>query len=386
MKSKRVLFISVGYPPIDIGGAERQCKLQAEYLSQLGNRVSVVTQKVGFCFSIEMISGIKVYRIPRPRKKILGTLVYSINLGIFLFLKAWSTDVFHVHLANLQAEVAVLIGKITGTPVHVKLAAGGSVGEISRFRNVPFLKSRFGITRAESVQAISTEIANELVRLPVAKEKIVTIPNGVSIPQRRAIEAIRTLKREEERVSEDCTVFLFLGRISSYKGIEILIEAWKDRMQVSNSKLFIVGPIAIDSPLNLMVEDSSIIVKPGTLRPEDYLAMTDVFVLPSLGEGMSNSLLEAMSFGKAVIVTRVGAAEELIENNYSGLLVDPANVSQLKTALNTFLSDSILRKECGENAQKKCQEYAITNVASAIDIRYQQLLNQNKSFLRNFKN
>jgi glycosyltransferase involved in cell wall biosynthesis len=100
---------------------------------------------------------------------------------------------------------------------------------------------------------------------------------------------------------------------------------------------------------------------------------------------MSNSLLEAMSFGKAVIVTRVGAAEELIENNYSGLLVDPANVSQLKTALNTFLSDSILRKECGVNAQIKSQEYAITNVTSAIDIRYQHLLNQNKSFLRNFK-
>jgi glycosyltransferase involved in cell wall biosynthesis len=178
---------------------------------------------------------------------------------------------------------------------------------------------------------------------------------------------------------------LFLGRISSYKGIEILIEAWKDRTQVPNSKLYIVGPIAIDSPLNLIVEDSSIIVKPGTLKPEEYLAMTDVFVLPSMGEGMSNSLLEAMSFGKAVIATRVGAAEELIENNYSGLLVDPANVSQLKTALNAFLLDLILRKECGVNAQTKSQEYAITNVTSAIDSRYQQLLNQNKSFLRNFK-
>jgi glycosyltransferase involved in cell wall biosynthesis len=277
----------------------------------------------------------------------------------------------------MQAEVAVIMGKITRTPVHVKIAAGGKVGEISRIQAIPFFKNRFGITRADSVQAISKEIANELIQLNVAPEKIVTIPNGVSIPEKLDLQNLRASKRDAEGLVEECIVFLFLGRISNYKGIETLIIAWQKRNQANRSMLYIVGPPAVDAPFELVVSDPSIVVIPGTLNPQEYLAMTDIFVLPSLGEGMSNSLLEAMSCGKAVIVTRVGAADELIENYESGLLVEPGNSHQLEIAINTFLSNEELRRKCGLNALQKSKEYDIKDVVKIIDERYLTLMSKN---------
>ena len=78
----------------------------------------------------------------------------------------------------------------------------------------------------------------------------------------------------------------------------------------------------------------------------------DVFALPSLFEGMPNVVMEAMAHGTATVATRVNGAAEIIENDKTGLLVDPGNAQQLYLAVKELVLDEDKRKELGKNARK----------------------------------
>jgi len=374
MKKIRVVFVSVGYPPNDVGGAEKQCKLQAEHLASLGHDIQVVTPRFGYLPVFENINGIKVYRLPRPKQRYFGALIYALNLFVFLVVKSFSFDLIHVHLANLQAEIAVISGKIRRKPVHIKIAAGGYIGDIARTQTVPFLRSNYGIREAASVQAISEEIFRELMELGLSEEKVVKIPNGVLIPGNDELAISRERTRLDLNLSEDVVVFLYLGRISTYKGIDVLLEAWKLRAIKDNSHLYIVGPVAIDAPYEIRIDDLDVTFIKGTNIPLDYLAMADVYVSPSLAEGMSNSLLEAMSCEKAIIATRVGAAEEMIEHNRSGILIEAGNVTEIKKAIDRLTIDFETRHEYGTYARITASRYDIKKVIKILENRYVEIL------------
>jgi len=95
---------------------------------------------------------------------------------------------------------------------------------------------------------------------------------------------------------------------------------------------------------------------PGWMNQADVqklLSAADVLVLPSYGEGMAMSVLEAMSFGLCVVCTPVGALAEVIEDGVSGLLVQPGDVEGLAKALRRTLDDPDLRRRLGEGARSR---------------------------------
>jgi glycosyltransferase involved in cell wall biosynthesis len=124
----------------------------------------------------------------------------------------------------------------------------------------------------------------------------------------------------------------------------------------------------------LNIEERVIFV--GKVSPEEihfYHQLADVFVLPSLAEGISNSLLEAMSCGLAVVATRIGGNEEVIEDNVDGLLFPPGDTLELSKKLERLLLDGDLREHLGEKAREKMgKRYSFPLIAS----RYRELYNK----------
>jgi glycosyltransferase involved in cell wall biosynthesis len=108
----------------------------------------------------------------------------------------------------------------------------------------------------------------------------------------------------------------------------------------------------------------------------DLLAAADIFVLPSLWEGLPIGLLEAMSMGKAVIATNVDGTKEIIKNNENGLLIETSNLTQdLTEAILHLSTNENLRNQLGINAKKTIQEnFSASEMTKKIENLYAQVL------------
>ncbi len=180
----------------------------------------------------------------------------------------------------------------------------------------------------------------------VDRQKITILPNAT--PRPTAVLARRP--RVEVQLA-------FLGVLNRNKGVPDLIEA--------------LGALETPTPWLATIAGSGEIVDATTLakklgiedrvsfpgwvdakRIDEILRNADIFVLPSFIENLPMSIIEAMSFGLAVVATPVGAVEDIIEDGVTGLLVPPGDSVALAAALKTLIDAPALRKRLGDAAQK----------------------------------
>ncbi|MEK7742804.1 MAG: glycosyltransferase, partial [Elusimicrobiota bacterium] len=112
-------------------------------------------------------------------------------------------------------------------------------------------------------------------------------------------------------------------------------------------------------------------------RPDvrDWLSAFDVFVQPSLWEGLPNSLLEAMAIGLPVVATRVDGMPEVVRHEVSGLLCAPKDAQALANAVRDLASDPVQRRRLGESAQQIVGENFLTrDMIGAYETAYSKVL------------
>jgi glycosyltransferase involved in cell wall biosynthesis len=218
-----------------------------------------------------------------------------------------------------------------------------------------------------------------LVRLGVPEERIAVIPNGVDIqrysPGPSKIKAVLKAQR----------LFVYQGRVSTEKNIESLLKAWKQVKLGPDCKLIIVG----DGPLKLTLEpfygSKHGIIWWGFESDEnqriDILRGSDVFILPSLVEGLSLSLLEAMACGIACVATEVGADREALEGE-AGITIQPQGVSsQLRILLPLLRDQPTWTTLLGQKArQRTLERYSLTQNISLLEKLYVEVLGQHQSY------
>jgi glycosyltransferase involved in cell wall biosynthesis len=156
-------------------------------------------------------------------------------------------------------------------------------------------------------------------------------------------------------------VALFVGRLAPEKGIKFLLKAWKDVLkEFPQAQLLILGEgsekenlLAQTQRLNL----SESVEFKGVIKDiSSFLAAADIFVLPSLAEGMPVALLEAMAWGLSAIASRVSGTVEVITSGKNGILVEPGDVPGLSRAIINLLADAELRRRISGAARKRVKE------------------------------
>jgi len=333
----RILFVTVGYPPEQTGGAESQARLQAQALKRSGNEVLILTTSKSIYWSYTRIDGVAIIRLPRLKIRFLGTIFHLLNLVISLGILRGQYEIIHIHLANLNADAAVLAGKILKKPTYIKLASGGATGEILRFRKLASLTRYFGLKNADRIQAISHEIYSEALSIGIEKDRLVMIPNGVNLNKNVDLEVSKREFSQSLRkrlgMSEQDFIFLYLGRIATYKGIEDLLGAWRLCNFEKNVFLALVGPTALDKPYVIEEQGDNILILGNQFDTSEFILGANCFVLPSHSEGMSNALLEAMANKLPIISTDVGASGEVLNHGLGGRLVPPRSPSLLAFTL-----------------------------------------------------
>ncbi len=358
-------------PPFSIGGAEIQAQLQAKYLREMGVEVTILARlpRNFKTHSRNFVVDTNVVFFKTPNIRVISGVIFATKLFIWLVGNRARVGLVHVHLANLAADVTALFGRIFNKPVYVKIASGGVTGEIRRFKNVARVSHYFGLRNADRIQAISPEIREELLAIGIAPQRIVSIPNGVEEPDFVELNFnSRHHLRNTLGIDEDCFIFLYLGRKAGYKGIGTLLEAWEmSRLSTDRAALLIVGPKAEDSPIEVNSDPRrGIYSLDATSTPGVYLQNSDVFVLPSFAEGMSNSLLEAISFELPCIASKVGANSELLLHGEGGDLFEAGNVLELSGLLRTAYVRSGDLKAKAKMAKKNLSRYQIQTVVTSI--------------------
>lgn len=374
----RILFCTLGYPPGPGGGAEQQARLQAEELVRRGHSVTVVCPSAPG-FGSEWLNGVEIRRLRWPHRWWqLRELTYLPVLAGFLARRVGKYDLVHVHIALRQADVAVLAARLHRRPVYVKVAGGGRDREISPTKSVARITRHVGLLGADMVQAISAPIEEKLLARGVRPSNIARIPNGLATTRWSAAGAEgRTAARRALDLPHDSVVVLFAGRFSREKGLRDLLDTWAQTPRLHRAKLVLVGAPSDDIPEDSIEQSDHVIVRGWSNDLAQYYQAADIFVLPSHVEGMSNTLLEAMCSGLAVVATNVGAAPEMIRTGTNGSLIDPADRESLADRLIEFIDDPELRARVGAEAAATVRDrYAIEAVVTRIERCYRQLIQQ----------
>jgi len=223
---------------------------------------------------------------------------------------------------------------------------------------------------------IFSNIQKELLnKLGVPNTRIAIIPNGVDSD--RYSPGPSNIKEE---LKAD-VLFLYQGRLAAEKNVEALLKAWRKCRMPEGSKLAIVGTGPLLAGLKAFYGNDPSIVWMGYIADEqrriEILRGTDVFILPSMVEGLSLSLLEAMSCGVACIATDVGADGEVIEHG-AGIILDSHKVtSQLCTLLPLFVDHPEMAKIIGIKARQRVLErYTLTKNIDHLEELYEQTMSQ----------
>lgn len=295
---------------------------------------------------------IPVEVFPCGGKVDLGTI-----LKIRRFLRSQGVDIVHTHgyKSNLYA-----LGSTVGTRVGRIATCHNWLGDDVKMKSYARL-DKFFLKRFDRVVAVSDTIREELDSADIPSHKIVTIYNGIDLnrfrPRPDTEEARKGLG-----IRDGSRVIGTVGRLSEEKGHTHLLRAARDPVLEGQNLVFlIVG----DGPLRARLEEeaggkgqgSPDIVFTGTRKDVDKLyGMMDVFVLPSLTEGLPMALLEAIAAKRPVIATKVGGVPKVIEEGSSGRLVPPADAKALAMAIRDLLVDPEEGRRMAEKAYETVKE------------------------------
>jgi glycosyltransferase involved in cell wall biosynthesis len=235
------------------------------------------------------------------------------------------------------------------------------------------------LARFDRVIVFSELQAEVLSRLGVPESRLAIIPNGVD-PQRwsPAGPSGDTAEMTElKRRFRGQRIFLYMGRIATEKNVEALLRAWR-LVQPQDCLLVVVGDGPQRLPLMQTYGPEQQVLwwgyEPDQQRRLALLRLAEVFLLPSLVEGLSLALLEAMATGTACVATDAGADGEVLQGG-AGIVISTQGVTtQLRTLLPVLREQPVLIQELGRRARERVLErYTLTRNIDALEALYAQL-------------
>jgi len=235
------------------------------------------------------------------------------------------------------------------------------------------------LARYDRVIVFSQLQAEVLIRLGVPADRLAVIPNGVDTdrwaPANHSVDAL-LLQRVRQRLGPERT-FLYMGRLATEKNVEALLRAWR-LVSPQGCRLVIVGDGPLRSTLQNSFSESGILWWGYEADLNTRIALmqcAEVFVLPSLVEGLSLALLEAMASGTACIATDAGADGEVLGGGAGIVLSTQGVATQLRTLLPVLRDQPVLTAELGRRARQRALErYTLSRNIDAIEQLYGTLL------------
>ena len=232
--------------------------------------------------------------------------------------------------------------------------------------------------RAESLICVSQGNKRRLAEMfGIASARIQVVYNGIDTNAFEPANRQQLCRlRKELGLTPDRIVLTTVARLNIQKGHCHLIDAAKQLTAANPRVVFLlVGDGELRVELERAVKDADLADKfifAGYRRDvAEILALTDIFVLPTMFEGLPHSVLEAMAAGCCVVASRVDGVTEVVEDGETGILVEAANVEQLAAALNSMIDDHEARKQMGQKGKINVKEnFGLDRMVERVDALY----------------
>lgn len=330
-------------------------QLLAERWVGQGQNVWVLTRQIYGRPLRETINGVKVYRLPALWLPGLSWLTFGVGALILLIGKASSIGCLIAQMLNVATLPAALFSNLTGTPLLIKASAGGRDGNIQGLRHSRFgeLKLAILLKACDYAIAINEEIVKELAAEKVPPFKIQLIPNGVDVEHFiPASESRRVELRKSMGFSAEETLVLFVGRLEPVKNLDFFLMIWQQiTAAFPKARFLIVGDgsqrAALEAKATQLGLKESVKFLGAQSSALSFYQATDLLVLPSLREGISNALLEAMACGLPAIASEVGGNVDVLKDLGSNILLSSADASAWMRALSQWLRETSNRQNLG---------------------------------------
>ena len=347
-KKTTVLHLSTSSGP---GGAERMVSTLAAALNQGQFRTIVVLFRSGWLQAECEARGVRTCVMPLG-----GPFNLQWFRACLRLLRKEQVALIHAHEFS-----AILCGwvvaMLAGVPLVATVHGKNYFWEKLRRRVTYRLVSRQG-----TIVAVSKDLKQFICdRVGVQEQRVEVIYNGVAPAQMITNEEVQKCKAELG-VSGRYPVLGVVGSLYPVKGHRFLLEAMPEILRRwPTAQLLVIGRGELDVVLKEQVEQLAIGDNVQFLGMRQdvprLLSLMDVFVLPSLSEGLSIALLEAMASGKPVVATRVGGNPELIDHGKTGFLVQPEDARDLATNLLKLLSDPGMMQQFGRQAAERVSQH-----------------------------
>jgi glycosyltransferase involved in cell wall biosynthesis len=352
------------YFPSRIGGVETQVFEMSKRIAQRDHEGYVLVCEKGDY----QHENIHIIEIPHLKWEFatfsLTYLTYNF-FSIFYAIKAikkYKIDILHAN-SLIAGCVGVIVKRIAKVPLVYTLYGTAPDNIKARGKllgGILVLLERRALIAADIIISPTKYILDTTIAYYNLPLNARIIPSGIDIT--------KFLKGNSDKIKgefgiKDEKVILFVGRLVSVKGLDYLLMAMKEVVkECPTVRLFIVGDGPLEDNLRRMTKELDLednIIFTGIRQDiPDFLAASDVVVLPSLHEGMPNVVLEAMVAGRAVVTSNITSMPEIIKHGETGLLIEPKNPEKLRESLLLLLKNEELRKTLGENAKKISRKYS----------------------------
>jgi len=287
-------------------------------------------------------------------------------------MKKWNPDIIHMHGAVSEGLLGVSLKKKYEKPLLVTVY-GEDVTRYSKQAPSKYL-AKLSLKNADVIICQSKFLENEIRQIGIFNESFFIIPMGTDIKNFKPRD--KNKARQVLNLPKNKKIVLFVGHLVARKGVEYLIRAIKLLSKRDKNILCcIVGKGDMENSLKKLTLELNLrdyvrfLGEKNSKEVAKYMNACDIFVLPSLNEGLPVVLCEALACGKPVVATKVAGTPELV-NKDVGYLVEPKNVNDLAEKILLALN----RKWEKEKLLKKSQEFSVTNSVKKLMKVYRSFL------------
>jgi L-malate glycosyltransferase len=384
----RILFFNYEFPPLGGGAGNASAYILKEYTKTPGVEVDFVTSSFDEQLHVENFGGnVTIHRLPigknqnnihyQTKKELLQYAWQSYKYSRKL-AKEKSYDLSHSFFSVPCGFVSMLLKWEFGIPYIVSLRGSDVPGYSERFGLIykvitPIIKfiwknAYFVISNSDGLRQLAFQAA--------PGKEIGIIHNGIDIEE---------FFPDHSKTDPNHFNIICVSRVTPRKGIRFLVQAFKIlEARYAHIRMIIAGDGNEKKSLEQLVRGLGLedkIVFLGAVPHEkvvEYYQKSNVFVLPSLNEGMSNTMLEALACGLPMVATDTGGTKELITDRKNGLIVKMQDPDDLAEKIEQIILDRELEKQMGIESRILAEQLSWGKVAGEYLDLYEKTINLRK--------
>ncbi len=338
------------------------------------------------------VKGIRIVAVPSLVRRISPASDIQALYDLVRIIQKEKPNIVHTHTSK-AGILGRLAAKITKVPYIVHTPHGhvfyGHFGPLLS-RIFIWIEKLFSLFTDRIITLTEGEKKDYIELSLFPPEKLFKIHSGVDIEKFKQEPVSAVEKKHSLGLAQNGLVVGFIGWLLPIKGPMHLLKAMEDVWQDHDDTILVfIGKGDLDVDLRAEALKASTNGRVNFLGwrhdIDEIMPIFDIFVLPSLNEGMGRVLVEAMAAGKPIVASNVGGIPDLVQHDINGLLVPPGDEKALAASIKQLINDPEKAKKMGQRGRELCNQFSVEAMVEKIDALYMELspIKSNNTHLSN---